>query len=465
MKYVATILLFIVLSKMNTIAGQATSLINYQAVVRNSALQPMPNTEVSFRFTILGGATDGPIVYQETQNVETSPLGMVSLAIGEGATNDEFDDIHWASSDHYMKIELDIEGGTNFEELGIQRVKSVPQVSGKGIVGPLFLYSDISGQSLINMVGSDMDTLATVTMAYAVEPNFSSIDFDTRLPSENTGSSYMRFWKNSLDNGDKSVQFYKGGEPNEIEAQIGIGDDSYFNVSEGNLGIGTSDPLAKLHLGGNMRISSPSNQKIGIYNTGDATVDNRITSYDENEEVMWHLYLGDRNNDDRLVIDHPGDNCTDFYIIGTTEGPETHVRLLDIDGGCDIVESFNSMEQLMPGDVVVVDVKNEHAVCKSYKKYDSHVVGVISGANGVNSGLSLSQEGMLEGNNKVTLTGQVYVSVVGTVNAGDLLTTSEVPGKAMSVKRHRKAFGSVIGKALESDTDGDGLVLVLVNLQ
>ena len=54
------------------------------------------------------------------------------------------------------------------------------------------------------------------------------------------------------------------------------------------------------------------------------------------------------------------------------------------------------------------------------------------------------------------------MNVTGPVEVGDLLTTSAEPGKAMAVKNRKRAFGAVIGKALESDADGDGLVLMLV---
>ena len=141
----------------------------------------------------------------------------------------------------------------------------------------------------------------------------------------------------------------------------------------------------------------------------------------------------------------------------------TRVRCLEILGGCDINERFNSTENLEPGTVVVANSDRPGEVCTTDKPYDQRVVGAISGANGIKPGLTLTQEGTtLDGSHPVALDGRVYVKVSGLVEVGDLLTTSNEPGRAMAVKNRKKAFGAVIGKALESDADGDGLVLMLV---
>jgi hypothetical protein len=53
----------------------------------------------------------------------------------------------------------------------------------------------------------------------------------------------------------------------------------------------------------------------------------------------------------------------------------------------------------------------------------------------------------------------------GSIEAGDLLTTSATAGHAMKVSDHRRAQGAIIGKALTALDEGTGLVLVLVSLQ
>jgi hypothetical protein len=65
--------------------------------------------------------------------------------------------------------------------------------------------------------------------------------------------------------------------------------------------------------------------------------------------------------------------------------------------------------------------------------------------------------------------GKVYCKVdaqSGDISVGDLLTTSSTPGHAMKADDPLKAFGCVIGKALQSLPAGQkGLIPILVALQ
>jgi len=118
--------------------------------------------------------------------------------------------------------------------------------------------------------------------------------------------------------------------------------------------------------------------------------------------------------------------------------------------------------------VVVIDDENAGRLRMSERAYDSRVAGIVSGAGGVQPGITLSQEGVLEGGQHVALSGRVYVQADATdapIRPGDLLTTSATPGYAMRVRDHAKAQGAILGKAMSSLKEGRGLVLVLVTLQ
>jgi hypothetical protein len=96
------------------------------------------------------------------------------------------------------------------------------------------------------------------------------------------------------------------------------------------------------------------------------------------------------------------------------------------------------------------------------------VAGIISGANGVNPGIALHQEGAMEGGQNVALSGRVYVqadAAFGAIKPGDLLTSSNTPGHAMKVSDHTKSQGAILGKAMSELKAGKGMVLVLVTLQ
>jgi hypothetical protein len=153
-----------------------------------------------------------------------------------------------------------------------------------------------------------------------------------------------------------------------------------------------------------------------------------------------------------------------LHVIGTTR-----TSVLTITGGVDLAEPFQMKEdELGKGSVVVIDDEHPGRLKRSRNAYDRHVAGIVSGANGINPGISLHQEGVIEGGQNVALSGRVYVQAEasgGAINPGDLLTTSDIPGHAMKAADHVRAQGAVIGKAMSSLQSGQGMVLVLVTLQ
>jgi hypothetical protein len=148
----------------------------------------------------------------------------------------------------------------------------------------------------------------------------------------------------------------------------------------------------------------------------------------------------------------------------------TTTKVLAITGGGDLAEPFEIAEsQPIPkGALVIIDEENPGQLKLSHQAYDKRVAGVVSGAGGINPGLTLTQEGVMEGGQNVALSGRVYALATaanGPIKPGDLLTTAEVPGHAMKATDFVRWQGAVIGKAMSGLEKGEGLVLVLVNLQ
>lgn len=148
------------------------------------------------------------------------------------------------------------------------------------------------------------------------------------------------------------------------------------------------------------------------------------------------------------------------------------VPKLQIYGGSDIAEPFNvnSIDEVKPGMVVAIDPNRVGELRLATSEYDSTVAGVISGAGGVEVGMTLAQSGTVaDGEHPIALTGRVWCYVDadanGAVKPGDLLTTSATPGHAMKATDRNRAGGAILGKAMSSLESGRGLVLVLVNLQ
>ena len=174
-----------------------------------------------------------------------------------------------------------------------------------------------------------------------------------------------------------------------------------------------------------------------------------------------------------------GTSGVNFGVFGRTLSPDgfagyfqgkVAVSVLQILGGSDVAEPFESEEGMMlePGTVMAIDPDHPGKLKGSEEAYDHKVAGIVSGAGGVKPGLTLKQEGVVEGKMLVAIAGRVYCkaeAISSPIEAGDLLTTSSMAGHAMKATDRDKSHGTIIGKAMSRLKDGKGLVLVLVNLQ
>jgi len=180
--------------------------------------------------------------------------------------------------------------------------------------------------------------------------------------------------------------------------------------SSGDVGIGTNDPRAKLHVEGN------------------AIVREKLTIVSKDTDKI----------------------------------------LLELGEGFDYAEGFDVSDgrKVGPGTVLVIDPENPGNLTISTTAYDTKVAGIVAGAKGLGSGVRL---GTGQSDHDVALAGRVYCNVDATeasVEPGDLLTTSATAGHAMKVSDHLRAQGAILSKAMERLEKGHkAQILVLVTLQ
>jgi hypothetical protein len=128
--------------------------------------------------------------------------------------------------------------------------------------------------------------------------------------------------------------------------------------------------------------------------------------------------------------------------------------------GMDVAERFKVLGHGEIGSVMVMD-EQEKAIKLCERAYDPCVVGIISGEPAFILGLETEHQ-------PIALCGRVPCNVdadIAPIKVGDLLTTSPTKGYAQKALEIEKATGTIIGKALESLSQGKGQITVLVILQ
>jgi hypothetical protein len=108
--------------------SQSPQKINFQSVLRNTNGEVVANKSVSLKISILSGGMNGHIEYEETHTKTTDASGLISLQIGNGTVlSGVFGSIDWGNAPHFIKLEVDFNGGSNFVVLGgTQELMSVP---------------------------------------------------------------------------------------------------------------------------------------------------------------------------------------------------------------------------------------------------------------------------------------------------------------------------------------------------
>ncbi len=155
--------------------AQAPQKINFQSVLRNTTGEVVSNSSVSLRISILSGTVTGTIVYSETHAKTTDAGGLMSLQIGSGTVlSGVFANINWGGASHFIKLEADFSGGSNYVVLGTQELMSVPYA----------LYASKTDTSVLNLtsrLATKLNATDTVSLSNRINANTNSGSSDTSL--------------------------------------------------------------------------------------------------------------------------------------------------------------------------------------------------------------------------------------------------------------------------------------------
>ncbi len=217
------------------IMAQTPEMFKYQAVLRDAGGNIVPSTPVTVVIDILQGSSSGTSVYSETHSITTTAQGVINLNIGGGSVvSGSFALINWSNNTYWTKVSV------NGTEISNGQLLSVPySLNVKGInLNPVNGFIGIG----------TMDPTCQLDVNGAINSTSATVN---GVPVATTATTY-----------------WNGGAGSTI------------NYTAGNVGIGTTNPVTKLDVNGDMEILNGGDlliEKIGgggtplrIYNDDDA---------------------------------------------------------------------------------------------------------------------------------------------------------------------------------------------------
>lgn len=116
--------------------AQAPMQFNYQGIARDMQGNPLANKQLNIRFSVLPASDATVADYEETQLVKTNEFGLYTTQIGKGnPIKGEMKLVKWETGNTYIKVAIDMNGGSSFVDIGTSQLLSVPYA----------LYADKAG--------------------------------------------------------------------------------------------------------------------------------------------------------------------------------------------------------------------------------------------------------------------------------------------------------------------------------
>ena len=146
--------------------------INYQGAATDANGDELANQNISIRASVLSVTASGNLEWEETHSATTDQFGLFNIVIGQGTNTTNgatslFDDMDWGSADHFLKIEVDATGGTNYSMIGTTQMMAVPYAlyaKTAGSVVTNHFYQVFSYSALYTGSSSSTDLVDSLTI-------------------------------------------------------------------------------------------------------------------------------------------------------------------------------------------------------------------------------------------------------------------------------------------------------------
>ena len=265
--------------------------INYQGAATDANGDELTNQSISIRASVLSGGANGNLEWEETHSATTDQFGLFNVVVGQGTNTTNgatatFDDMDWGSGNHFLKIEMDATGGTNYTMIGTTQMMSVPYA----------LYAKSAGidsAMLTNMIGSIGGGGSNCNLYYP--DGLANTELVSEYISYGQGDSYTVPTGKNLYVGAHNGLYINGTEFATVSNNhviVGSGDVITANVNfsplhlDGFLVDANVDPMYLYTLGSSFTI--PSNKKF-------------VLLYSEQGFINGKEILGTANNSPIIV--------------------------------------------------------------------------------------------------------------------------------------------------------------------
>lgn len=222
--------------------AQAPNRLSYQSVVRNSSGTLLANSQVGVRISILKTSATGAAQYVERHTPTTNANGLIDLQIGGGSLiSGNYANINWTNDTYFIKTDVDPTGGSAYTISGTSQILAAPY-------------------ALNGVMNGKLGVGATAPSLSELHVKASSGNGDVSLlPSTGKGWNFAAMEAS----GELRIASFDGG----------TGYSNHLTIKEnGHVGIGTINPLSKLHIQGNQangdvcRIVNSSNNSSAFNN-------------------------------------------------------------------------------------------------------------------------------------------------------------------------------------------------------
>lgn len=280
----------------------------YQASIRDSDNKPI-NEELVFNINLFGDANEGNLVYSETHVALPDTNGLVSFAIGEGLTNNDFSEIIWGDGPYFVQVLIDN------EEISYSQLVSVPYAMHAQTASSLHdlqepvLSNDPTTKAYVdNKMDSNIDSISNLSeltllasKAYADSLALTPKDLDVTSSGDTLtiGGTQLLIPGMSSDNMEK------------YESQVLLGGSYNENIISAQL---TTD--------NNIILLGTTESSDGDVSNSKGDIDIWVVKLNQSLEILWETTLGGSAYDNpSLLLEE-----TDGYLIaGTTESSDGDV--------------------------------------------------------------------------------------------------------------------------------------------